>query len=443
MQSPLNSKSLVDIKDIYLLKVSSLWKGAKQEHVSLWFLCAYFLFEYVRPQILYPSIDILPWAFLFMVLALIAAVTDKSVTWVSSPLNKLLIAFGLIIIISSIFSDYPRASWDERNTILTWVIVYFLLISIVNSERRLLLFLLVYMLLNLKMSQHGAYNWIRRGFSFASYGLIGSPGWFRNSGEYAIQMLIYGSLALAYVVSFRNYWGKYKKWLMIAAAATGYIAVVGASSRGSQLGLLIIFAWGLLKIRGGFKFLILVITLGIALYHLLPEQEIKRIQSSGEDNTSLQRLAYWKIGVEIAEEHPLLGIGYANWLPYVTRLYPEGVGPLKIVQVPHSIYIQAAAEMGFTGAICFIIMALVAFSVNAKTRKLVKDTNCNYIFYLTYGLDAGLIGFLVAGAFVTVLYYPFFWIQIAMIVMLNNVAKNIIAKEKPNAAISNKFYTST
>ena len=45
------------------------------------------------------------------------------------------------------------------------------------------------------------------------------------------------------------------------------------------------------------------------------------------------------------------------------------------------------------------------------------------LYALSYGLDAGLIGYLVAGSFVTDLYYPYFWIQILMIVALNNVTK--------------------
>lgn len=428
MQLPQKSESQIDIKEYYAFNLGALWKGLRREHVSLWFLCGYFLFEYVRPQILYPAIDILPWAFVFMVLALLAAFSDKTVTWTRSPLNKMFIGMAIIIFLSGLFSYYPMAAWKERNTMLTWVIIYFLVISIVNTERRLFLFLFAYMLYSLKMSQHGVVDWMSRGFSFASYGLIGSPGWFRNSGEYAIQMLIFGSLAVAYVISFREHWGKIKKWVMIGLASTGYITVIGASSRGAQLALAVIVAWGLLKIRGGVKFLILVIGLSFALYHLLPEQQIKRFEDSGEDKTSLQRLAYWKIGIELAKEHPVIGIGYMNWMPYVSKLYPEGVGPLKIIQVPHSIYVQAAAEMGYTGLIFFILMALAAFKLNIKTRKLAKNSDRKYFVFLSYGLDAGLIGFLVAGAFVTVLYYPFFWIQLAMIAMLHNIAKKLCQK---------------
>ena len=43
---------------------------------------------------------------------------------------------------------------------------------------------------------------------------------------------------------------------------------------------------------------------------------------------------------------------------------------------------------------------------------------------MTYGFDMGLVGYLVAGTFVTVFYYPFFWVQIALIVALSNVVGN-------------------
>lgn len=429
MHSSIESKKQIDIKEFYALNVRSLWQGLKQEHISLWFLCAYFLFEYVRPQILYPSIDILPWAFLFLVLSVIAAFSDKSATWVRNPLNKYMLLCMFVVFLSGVFAYFPMVSWDKRNTMLTWLIVYFLVITVVNTEKRLILFLLAYMLFNLKMGQHGLVSWARRGFSFASYGLIGSPGWFRNSGEFAVQMLIFGSLAVAYVVAFRQYWGKYKKWFMILAASTGYLSVIGASSRGSQLGLAAIVIWGALRIRQGLKFLILIAVVAIALYHLLPEQQLERFQTAGDDNTSVQRLVYWKIGMQLAKQHPVLGIGYENWMPYVSRLYPEGVGPLKEVQVCHNIYIQAASELGYAGLASFVIAIFAAFWTNARTRKAVKNSEYRYFIILSYGLDAGLIGFLVAGTFVTVLYYPFFWIQLAMIAMLNNVAKNMVTQK--------------
>lgn len=411
--------------DLYSLKFKAVLSALRQEPLALWFLCLFFFFEYVRPQSLYPAIDVLPWAQLCLLVTMITAIMDKSVVWVSHPMNKLFVLLGLVMIISGFSSYYPGTSWDSMNIMVGWIIAYFLMITIVNSETRLILFILAYLLFNLKMAQHGGIGWAQRGFSFASYGLIGSPGWFRNSGEYAIQMLIYGSLAIAFVVSLKSYWGAIKKWVLFSAAILGYLAVMGASSRGSQLALAAIAIWFVLRYRNGVKGLIVLLVSFFLLLSLLPEEQLERFESMGEDNTSVQRLVYWEIGIEAAKEHPVLGIGYRNWMPYMSTLYPGGVGPLEKIEVSHSIYVEPAAELGFTGLALFLGMIVYAFITNSRTRKLTSNGKSPLLYHLSYGLDAGLIGFLVAGAFVTVFYYPFFWIQIAMIVTVHSVAKKV------------------
>ena len=396
----------------------------RQEHISLWMLCIYFFFEYVRPQSLYPVLDILPWGQLFLMLAVISAMLDKSVHWVKSTQNKYFILFLFTVILSGIFAFKPSVSWEYRNVMFGWFLVYFLTITVVNTERRLILFLLAYMLFNLKMGQHGAITWAQRGFSFASFGLIGSPGWFRNSGEYAIQMLIFGSLAISFFISLKNYWGRYKKIIMFACAATGYMAVMGASSRGAQIALAAIGIWMFLKQRGGLKGFIGIIVLSIVLFQFLPEEQISRFSDMGNDKTSLQRLAYWEYGLEVFKSNLLIGIGYHNWITYLQVMVPEGLGPSAMIQEPHNIYVQAASELGIFGLVFLFLLIINAFFINSQTRKIAKYKNNTLFYNLTYGFDAGLIGFLVAGSFVTVLYYPFFWIQIGMIVALNLVSRN-------------------
>ncbi len=421
----MKSSKKTDLVDLYSLKIKAIWSSSRQESVALWCLCLFFFFEYVRPQSLYPVIDILPWAQVCLILTFLAAFFNKSIGWVSHPLNKLFVLFGLVVFISGVNSYYPMYSWEYKSIILGWFVIYFLTITIVNSEKCLILFMLAYLLFSLKMAQHGALGWAQRGFSFESYGLIGAPGWFRNSGEYAIQMLIYGSLAISFVVSLGSYWGRVKKGVLFTSAAMGYFAVMGASSRGSQLALAAIIVWLTLKHKSGFKALIILLISFSLLWALLPDEQWKRFESMGDDNTSVQRLLYWGLGFEAAKDHPAFGIGYKNWMPYMTSLYPEGIGPLGKVEVSHSIYVEAAAELGFTGFFIFLMMVFCAFVANSRTRKLTSNGRNPLLYNLSYGLDAGLIGFLVAGAFVTVLFYPFFWVQIAMIVSLHSVAKRV------------------
>jgi len=414
----------VDIKDFYALNVASLWKCFKKQHISFWFLCLYFLFEYTRPQVVYPVLDILPWGTFTLLITLITVFTNKSAVAVSNPVNKLLIAFSIVVILSGVFAFNPAVSWGYKETMLGWVIVYFLTTRIVNTEKMLILFILAYLLFNLKMAQFGSIIWIKRGFSFDKHGLNGAPGWFQNSGEYAIQMLIYGSLALAIVISLSEYMGRYKKLFLYSLTLMGYFAVMGASSRGSQFALAVVAVWFLIKQKNGFKGLMVLVVLAMALFFLLPEEQIKRFKDIGDDYSSLQRMAYVDAGLDIIKEHPVLGVGYNNWGSYMFYKYPNGVGPAQAIQASHNIYIQAGSELGLTGLMLFLLMALYGFINNSRTRKMATQIENKLLNNLSYGLDAGLIGYLIAGTSVTVLYYPFFWIQITMIVMLNNVTKN-------------------
>jgi O-antigen ligase len=424
MKLPRKSKNRddTDIADFYAIKIKSLWKGMRQEPLSFWCLIVYFFFEYVRPQQIYPVIDIIPWSQLMLLATAISVYLDRSVRWVSNIENKLFILFCFIIVLSSVFAFKPSVSLADWKVMFNWFLVYFFLILIVNSEKRFFLFTLFYLLFSFKMAQHGFFSWARRGFSFTNWGLKGPSGWFSNSGEFAIQMLIFSTLSAAFVMALREHWqGRLKRWFFYMMPFTGIMSVMGASSRGAQLALAVIGGLLLIKSKARFKTYITLAFLGVLLFLILPEQQIERFTSIGEDSTSLTRLAYWKFGLQVMHEHPLLGVGYGNWLSYATFKVPEGIIWGRI-QEPHNIFIQGGAELGYTGLICFIVMALFVFITNARTRALGKRLHNKFLTYMAYGLDAGLVGYLVAGFFVTVLYYPFFWVQMAMTVALHVMA---------------------
>jgi hypothetical protein len=62
------------------------------------------------------------------------------------------------------------------------------------------------------------------------------------------------------------------------------------------------------------------------------------------------------------------------------------------------------------------------FLTTRKVRKLAKDADDRFLPVLSYGFDAALVGFLVSGSFVTVLYYPYFWIHCALTTCLHTAA---------------------
>lgn len=413
----------IDIKDLYAVKIGAIWKQLTREHFAFWALCGYFFFEYVRPQSIYTEIDVLPWPQLFFIVAFAGAFLDPSVKWVGNIANKLIIAFFLVILASSAFAEIPQNSWDRMSLFLNWFLVYFLVITIVNSEKRFFIFFLALLLYNYKMSQHGFFSWSSRGFAFTSWGLKGTPGWFSNSGEFAIEMLIFLPMGAAFALGLREYWGPIKRWFFYLMPVTAVFSIIGSSSRGAQIALALLAIWAVLRSKARVRALIAIALCAWALHSFMPAEQMARFESMGEDRTSLQRFVYWEYGLKIMNENPVFGIGYFNWLGYLEIHEPNGMGPMMAKELPHNIFIQVGAELGYSGLIIVLAMILTIFLLNGSTRRMAAKSGNKFIGSTAFALDVGLFGFLVAGFFVTVFYYPFFWVQLALTVTLYSIAK--------------------
>ena len=166
-----------------------------------------------------------------------------------------------------------------------------------------------------------------------------------------------------------------------------------------------------------------MLLVGWALYSILPEKMLEKYQTSGEDETSQQRLTYWAFGWEVMKEKPMLGVGYENWMWNCWVRYPYGIKHGVPCLKPHNTYIQAGAELGIPALLIYIAMILQSFRINARTRRLVKDKQNNFILYMSHGLDGGMVGYVISSTFVTVLFYPMFWLQLAMTVALYAIAR--------------------
>jgi O-antigen ligase len=124
-------------------------------------------------------------------------------------------------------------------------------------------------------------------------------------------------------------------------------------------------------------------------------------------------------------DHPFLGVGPANFPPnYAEKYSRPGDNPGE--WAPHSIYIQALSELGIAGTILFLLFVASCFLLNASTRKVLLERGFgkqnNFEYYLAMGLDMALVGFLVSGAFLTVLYYPHLWVILGISAGLNTAA---------------------
>lgn len=420
-------KTNYTVEDFYAFKIKNMWSYFKGQHFSFWMICCYLFVEYVRPQSLFPALDILPWAMLFLLLAALGAFMDASVKWVSSFANFLLIVFSLTIISATYLTPvYSEVAKQNFMVFFSWVIVYFLIINIVNTRERFYLFLIIFLITSAKIAIGTSKSWVMRGFSFQGWGLMGPKGFFQNSGELAILMLVLFPLAFYLYQSVKSQVSKWERWFLMACWIAPILTILGASSRGAQIALVVQLAIMFRKSIFKIKPLIGVIVLCTALFYLLPQEQKDRFSKAGDDKTSEQRLLYWEHGWEMMKDYPLTGVGFFNFIPYYESYYSQDM-LYEAAQLPHNIFIQVGTDAGFIAVIVFA--GMIFFSIGLSWR-LANNKNMTMVFRcVSAGLGIGVIGFLLAGQFVTVGYYPFLWIHMAFIVSLKNIELNRVKKE--------------
>lgn len=413
---------------LYTLHPKLIWRFLLTQPLFFWCINAYLLFEYVRPQSIYEVIAGPPWARMTIVASLATFLLAGKMFQLRTAADAALLAFSGVLILSCFLAYFPEISFEFLPDYISWVLIFLLISNIVTTERRFLVFMLAYILYNLKMSQHATLSWASAGFAFRDWGVAGAPGWFHNSGEFGIQMNIFLPIAICFVLGLRDQWGKLLRWGSYGAILTIVAGTVGSSSRGAMIGMvaaaLFLAARSKYKLKAG----VALAVMGVFAYLLLPEESMERFRRMGEDGTSTSRRVYWDAGIQALNDNPVTGVGFANWSAYMHPRY-EDMG------LPHNIFVQAGAELGYLGLAALIGLIIAHFVVNAQTRRILRrlKKRGSFLSLMSIGLDGALVGFLVSGSFVTVLYYPYLWINLAMTVALHNSARHTVRQERKTA----------
>lgn len=403
-----------------------VYRRFRGEHAAFLLACAYLVFEYNRPQGIWPVLQVIPWAQSLVLLSLLLASRDPHSRKPPASVVVPMTLFGLSVVLSTALAYQPATAFAEWITFFNWYVIVLVLSCVVTTRQRLLLFLLVYYLVNLKMAQHGFRSWAFRGFSFSGWGVTGSPGWFQNSGEFGMQMAMFLPIVIAHVAVIRRHLAKSVRLLVYATGIMAAGSIIASNSRGGMLGLAAVGLWAIGFARHRFRALAVVALAVVAVLAVMPDEFKARFAMAGEDDTSVSRLTYWQKGLEIVAEHPVTGVGFRNWQVYVRGEHPELIGVVKFgtVEVIHNTYLEAATELGVTGLIVYAIILIQIFVTNRRTARRASWSDDDLISATAKGLNGSLLAMLVCSTFMSVLYYPFIWILLTLTVCTALVARN-------------------
>ena len=138
----------------------------------------------------------------------------------------------------------------------------------------------------------------------------------------------------------------------------------------------------------------------------------------------------------MVREHPVLGVGYFNFGKYYADHWPEDMH-FRVAQLPHNIFVQVGTDTGITGLIVFGMILIRNFRCAREIRDMwaAAGKPDSFHAHIAKGLGIALWGFIIAGQFVTVTYYPFLWINLALTVALRNISVKALAAEKAGNAV--------
>lgn len=361
----------------------------------------------------------------------------------ASLVMKALLGIVVIAIISALFAQYGVAAYNAIVGILNYTIIAFLIAKVVNTRARLQIFVFVVVLLLFKLSQHQIRYYqsnvdFGRSEAFLARGIgVGQSSFFGNSNDFGLAVATFFPLPM--VLAFADG----KKWLRLAyLVCAGVIgaAIFLSGSRGSMITTAVIATIFLLRSRRKWVGLVVLVAFLVGASFLLNEAHWERLKSATEfqqDNNAQIRITLWTAGLEMFVHNPVLGVGPGNFPPTYGRQYAEKIAG---DWVPHSIYIQALAELGLFGLLALFAILIGTLrtlsDVRTRTKPPTKSDAPPFEFYLANALTYAIIAFMLNGATITVLWYPHLWFLVGMSLGLATAAARLPAPDPAPAPAS-------
>jgi O-antigen ligase len=245
------------------------------------------------------------------------------------------------------------------------------------------------------------------------------PGWIVGDVNYFSTTAIF-----AFVLAFYFMHGKRPRWEKAYCAVCLLLiilAVTFGASRGGFFGLVTASLFLVWRTKRRVRNLILMSALVLPLSLALPMSPLHRFLNPSMDYGSTQfHLEAWRAGLRMVEAHPIIGIGLGNFKTMMPLYMAPGTD-VQVDSVAHNMFVEVAAELGlpalfiFLGIFWFTYRTLGKLRRSSLTHPLIRET--------ASAMQAGLVGFAVAGSFVSAQTEKTSWMGFALMFCLLPLAR--------------------
>ena len=417
------------------------WLRRRSHFVSFVLLFIFSIILYVRPYEFFPGLSSFTSMAFYTGVAMLAVFAfsqlsaEGNLTARPREINLVLL-IGLAALLSMPMAISWGDAWKTFSELLIKTIVVFIVfVNVVRTERRLKLLLLLVLAVSIYLSVNAINDYRLGVFQVGDIATHDAriagriKGLFENSNDLALHLVTMIPIAVGLGFSKRD---PFRKLIYLGIAGVMTAAVIVTFSRGGFIGLVAVVL--LMVRRFGRKnkslttaALVFAVIMFLAMAPGAYSGRLSTIFSSSSDLTgsSSQRTEVLKQSVRVALRYPLFGVGIG--------CFPHK-SPRNLVT--HNAYTQVASEMGIAAMVVYIM-----FLVHPLRRlRLIENESYEHsdrskFYYLSVGLQASLVGFMVSSFFGAVAYHWYVYYLVGYAVCLHRLyiiqfpPKDVLARE--------------
>ncbi|MEN3974098.1 putative O-glycosylation ligase, exosortase A system-associated [Emcibacter sp. SYSU 3D8] len=349
------------------------------------------------------------------------------------PVVVLLLVFTAFSTITTVLAVNPGVAWPKWETFVKVMLFTLIAIPLINNRYRLHAMIWVMVISCAYFAMRGGLFTLLSG---GAYRVWGPPGTFHGDNN-GIAMTFLMILPLLRYLQIQN--DNRFAWLcFLAAQILTLLAVFGTMSRGALVALTAMTVYLLIRSRR-FGTFALIVAAGALAFYLMP-QDMKDRQATTvsyqQDASAIGRLTMWKYAIDVANERPLTGGGFNIFYdnPTRARLLPRNAdGVPEEGRAAHSVYFEVLGEHGYPGLLLYLsVLAGGFFSAERIYRKARKRPDTKWAADLAYMSQYSLIGFAVAGAFLSKATFDLCYHVLALIVITGILADRAAKEPVPD-----------
>lgn len=324
--------------------------------------------------------------------------------------------FCVWMTVTAMFALEPELVWREWNRVMKTMLMIIVTLMVVRTPADVkALAATVALSLGFWGFKGGMFTLLSGGSS----GMMGPSGSYITDNNTMALALVTTVPLLVYLVS--QVEGKWFKRGAVALAVLTALGALGSYSRGALLGAIAMSGFLWIKSPHKAKIGAVIVLLAPIVYLSMPDRWTERMHSIDnyqEDGSAMGRINAWKFAINIANHYPPGG-GYLVFTPRLFRLYaPEP----EAFHVAHSIYFQVLGEHGYLGLLLFLLLLLFSWRTGRQVIQHCRGKpELGWAITLAQMCQVSLIGYMVAGTFLSLAYYDLLYYILGILILLYKV----------------------